>query len=565
MGEPFGHYELLQPLATGGMGQLYLARNRAEGFQKLVVVKMLLAHLSRDQGFMTMFLDEARIAAQLNHPHICQIFELGEHAGTHYLAMEYVPGVDLRSLQQHLSERGDRLPPALACRVIADAASALHYAHELTDDNGQPLGIVHRDVSPSNVLVSFEGAVKLIDFGIAKAAGRAANTTAAGQLKGKFAYMSPEQAEGEPLDARSDLFSLGLVLHELLTGQRALQRDSDPGTLKAAREANIAPPSTLNSACTVDLDTVVMRALARRPEDRYANSSQFALALEDWLLKNQQPSSQAHLAAFLRSAYPDHKERSRVRAEITPNTGLDSTFVRTPSGATPQPSGLTRTYLTPERGALPPSDAPAPSASPSPAAPRDSHKGRRFALFGAFALMLASGTVFLARPGPPPVPMPPVPPAAAEIPTLKIVSHPSEVEVRVGGDFKGKTPLTLPIQPGTSVALTLQAPGLEPIQHTHVMGESAELRFTLNPKKVTVTVTSKPLGATVRRDGQSLGETPVKLALEPNEPVKFSLSLKGYTSQDIELVPQEGTVREVRLIKAALPNSTPFGKTMDQR
>ena len=180
--------------------------------------------------------------------------------------------------------------------------------------------------------------------------------------------------------------------------------------------------------------------------------------------------------------------------------------------------------------------------------------------------MLGGGAVFLARPGPPPVPMPPVPPAAAaEVPTLTIVSHPSEVEVRVGGDFKGKTPLTLPIQPGTSVALTLQAPGLEPIQHTPVMGESAELRFTLNLKKVTITVTSKPLGATVRRDGQSLGETPVKLALDPNEPVKLSLSLKGYTSQDIELVPQEGAVREVKLIKAALPNSTPFGKTMDQR
>src|SRR5229473_2100159 len=260
MQEKFGRYELLKRLAGGGMGEVYLARQRGiDGFQKLLVIKTLLPHLCEDEEFITMFKDEARVTAQLIHPNICQVFEFDQVGGVYYMCMEYLRGEDLR------------VP--LICRIIADAASGLDFAHRLRDAKGEPYHIVHRDISPQNILVTFEGGVKIIDFGVAKAAGRAQHTRT-GALKGKCSYMSPEQAAGATVDGRSDIFALGIVLHELLTGRRLFKAEDDVQTLARVRECRVPPPSQLDPGLPPDLDPIVLKALAKDPAARYAGAQE---------------------------------------------------------------------------------------------------------------------------------------------------------------------------------------------------------------------------------------------------------------------------------------------------
>ena len=216
--ETYGNYRLLQKLAIGGMAELYLARRmRPAGQDRTVVLKRILPHLAEDSAFVSMFLDEARIAARLHHQNVIEILDLGAEGDSFFIAMEYIHGEDMRRVAKRAMESNRRLPAALACRVVASAARGLDYAHKRTDQTGRPLQIVHRDVSPQNLLVGFDGQVKVVDFGIAKAIDKA-TVTASGVIKGKHAYMSPEQAIGRSIDHRTDVFALGVVLYELLTG-----------------------------------------------------------------------------------------------------------------------------------------------------------------------------------------------------------------------------------------------------------------------------------------------------------------------------------------------------------
>ena len=241
--DQFGQYEILERIASGGMAELYKAkRTGVEGFQKIVAIKKILPHLADDEAFVTMFADEAKLAAQLNHPNIIHIYDLGKiQAGGYFIAMEYVDGRDLQTIQQSGRALGIPLPVPLAVYVASKVASALDYAHRRRDAEGHELNIVHRDVSPQNILISYEGDIKLCDFGIAKAASKASKTQS-GALKGKIQYMSPEQAWGKPIDRRSDLFSLGVVLHELLTGERLFGGDTDINVLEKVRERRGGTP-----------------------------------------------------------------------------------------------------------------------------------------------------------------------------------------------------------------------------------------------------------------------------------------------------------------------------------
>lgn len=267
--ERLGRYEIVGNLACGGMAEVLLARlTGRSGFEKVVAIKRILPRYVEEKSFVDMFLDEARIAAGINHPNVVQYLELGEEGGELFLVMEYLEGESLASIQRRARSRRVEVDYADAAHVVAQAAAGLHAAHELCDANEEALGVVHRDVSPQNVFVSYEGTTKVMDFGIAKAAGRITQTEA-GELKGKFSYMSPEQAAGVALDRRSDVFSLGIVLYELTTGRRLFRRPSATATLRAVQDCHVEAPSSLRDAYPKGLERVCLKALAREPSGRY--------------------------------------------------------------------------------------------------------------------------------------------------------------------------------------------------------------------------------------------------------------------------------------------------------
>ncbi|MBS2033080.1 MAG: serine/threonine protein kinase [Deltaproteobacteria bacterium] len=310
--EAFGRYQLLKKLATGGMAEIWLARQQGmEGFSKLLVIKRILPHLAENEEFINMFLDEARIAARLNHANVVQIFDLGAQGEHYFIAMEYLHGEDARRVWRQAERQSKPLPIALACRIVMDACAGLDYAHKKTDDAGKPLNIVHRDVSPQNIIVTFEGSVKVVDFGIAKAADQS-SVTKSGVVKGKYSYMSPEQASGaRNIDHRTDQFALGIVLYELVTGERLFKRGSDLETLRAVEKCQVMPPSQVNSRVPLTLDAVILRALQKDPDQRYKDCQAMQLALEDWLLQNRLPNSSAQLASFLAEIYSERLEEER--------------------------------------------------------------------------------------------------------------------------------------------------------------------------------------------------------------------------------------------------------------
>ncbi|HZI06373.1 MAG TPA: serine/threonine-protein kinase, partial [Archangium sp.] len=315
MAVPFGKYQLLRKIASGGMGQVFLALERGAGLERLVVLKLILPHLSEDEDCLTMFLEEARLVSRLGHPILITILELTEIDGRHCLAMEYVQGDDVRRLEKYARTQGKPLPVGLVLRIIAEAAAGLHYAHLARNPLGQPLQLVHRDVSPQNILVGFDGGVKVIDFGVAKAAGSASHT-ATGVLKGKYPYMSPEQANGQPVDGRSDLFALGVVLWEMLTGRRLFKGESDLMTLRLVRDCQVPVPSQLNPKLPPGVDELVLKALAPTPEGRFPDCGAFRLAIEDYILQYRLPASNAHLAAYLRDLYTERINRESDPANL---------------------------------------------------------------------------------------------------------------------------------------------------------------------------------------------------------------------------------------------------------
>ncbi|MGE4190300.1 MAG: protein kinase, partial [Thermoanaerobaculia bacterium] len=303
----FGQYTLLERIAVGGMAEVWKARMKGvEGFQKTVAIKKILPHLTDSSDFVTMFIDEAKLAAQLNHNNIIHIYDLGKINDDYFIAMEFVDGKDLRTILNTARSENQPLPLGLALLVGSRLAAALDHAHRQKDFEDRPLGLVHRDVSPQNVLISYGGDIKLCDFGIVKAVTKASKTQM-GALKGKLQYMSPEQAWGRPVDARSDLFSLGSLLFEMLTGRRLFSGESEMSVLDAVREGRIQAPRDLDPRLPLEVNALVLKALARDPDDRFQTAGEMQREIDSILASLKPPPTQAELGSYLSGLFANEE------------------------------------------------------------------------------------------------------------------------------------------------------------------------------------------------------------------------------------------------------------------
>jgi len=319
-----GRYELVARLASGGMGEIFLARlEGAAGFEKLCVIKRILPHLADDPRFRAMLIGEARIASMMTHPNVCQVHELGETDGQLYIVMEYLEGITILPLLRKLSKEAGQLDLGCVSSVIQQASDGLHYAHELKDRSGQSLGIVHRDVTPSNIFVTESGIVKVLDFGIAKVKDASAHTQT-GTVKGKYAYMAPEQLRGAAIDRRADVFALGVAAYELLALRRLFQRKTDYLTFRAVMEQPIMDIRHYRPDCPDALAVALARALDRDPERRFATARQFGSAVQEAIAPIRRPWTHGELGDYVCASFAEDIQKrhqqiaSAVRTSLAP-------------------------------------------------------------------------------------------------------------------------------------------------------------------------------------------------------------------------------------------------------
>ncbi len=309
----FGKYCLLERVSVGGMAEVFRAKPfDAPDFRGYLALKRILPHLAEDDEFIKMFVDEAKLTVQFNHPNIVRIYELGQFQQSYYILMEFISGKDVLALQKTMRRQRSMIPVDMAMFIAREMARGLHYAHHKRDPDGNPLNIIHRDVSPQNVLIDYRGRVKVIDFGIAKATIQSTRT-AIGVLKGKMGYMSPEQVRGEVLDFRSDVFAIGTVLWEMLTNRRLFHAESEFETMQMVRDAVAQPPSSRNQGIFSDVDEIVMRALTRDPEQRYESAGAMADAIDAWLVTN--PFTDDDLSIWMRTVYADDLDDERAKRD----------------------------------------------------------------------------------------------------------------------------------------------------------------------------------------------------------------------------------------------------------
>ncbi len=586
-----GQYYLMEKIAQGGMAEIFKGLSYdVHGIKKTVCIKKILPHLAADPEFITSLIDEAKLAVKLVHGNIAQTFDLGKVGDDYFMVMEFVDGRSLSQIAKRARAKGQRIPLDALLYFVAEILSGLDYMHRRADEHGEPLHIVHRDISPQNIMVSYSGTVKIIDFGIAKAVVKVGSTDS-GILKGKFAYMSPEQAHGESIDHRSDLFSLGIILHEMLTGRRLFKAEDSRQTIRNVRRAKVDPPSAYRGDLPEELDRIALRALAKDRRKRYP----FASEMRDDCIKLLHAAfpdfRPADAAAFVQELFADdlrHPEPLEADAK-TPHLIIDGSNSALADDSQFEATGIARSPLdmreymleetTDGRGGKPPEPPPPteadteaadaeeepeaealPPLEPSETTARRRSLWRRLpmgarisfgiALLSIAALLALLGWRFLGQPQPT---------AGARLAELMITTDPPDARVELDGRVVGeRSPVTVRnLSADTDLRLRVEREGYRPHERTLALapGSFRSIRVTLEreaPKAASIEFISDPAGAIVYLDDKETAlRTPATLDdLAAGQEHTIGLYREGYRfwNRTVELAGGERRTFDVQLV-----------------
>ena len=532
-----GKFQLLSEIATGGMAEIWIAKQQLEeGIEKLVVIKMLRPKLKRNREFVHMFLNEARIAARLKHRNVVQMYDLGYADGNYFIAMEYIAGENLRTTTKACRKTGEKIPLSFSLAIMSRACEGLHYAHTKTDVLGRPLNIVHCDMSPQNIVISFNGEIKLVDFGVAKAASRFEQAQK-GVVKGKLAYMSPEQIQGKPMDARSDVFSAGIVLWELATWKRLFGSFTPNEIVKLIPGGNVPSPRRVNPEISPDLEAVILRALQKDPLKRFQTAEEMHAALQEVIGLLPAPAKPAELSAFMRRIF-EHKLDSVRKIEKAQEDGeLGSFLFHDLSLETEEMAALGGDFAAEVTAPPPAVTAPAEQKidvpAPGPVRPRVEPRSRvlpqppvtkprsylpAIIITAAVILLSAAGYILVAwqadlwpfSPPPAETGKPPAP-QDAKPGTIHVASTPRGAGVLINDKMRCSTPCAVDkLKLGQPYLLEIQLEGYQPWTAEFTLEKGFEIRrFDATLQKETakwgsVTVLTKEPGGRVELNGKPL-------------------------------------------------------------
>lgn len=534
------------------MAEIYKAKTfGAEGFEKELAIKRILPHAAEDKEFINMLIDEAKLSVLLSHANIVQVYDLGKVGQDYFISMEYIHGINFRDILYKLREKNHRMPADLAVYVASEVCKGLDYAHRKTDAHNQPLGIVHRDVSPQNILISFEGEVKIVDFGIAKAAMNISHTMA-GILKGKIAYMSPEQAMGKQIDARTDLFSLGILLYEALSGKKLFTGDSQFEVLKKIRTTRInigKLPETIPQS----LKPILAKALAYEVEDRFGCAGDMQVALTKYLYSTYTDFSPRKLAVFVKEQFQDEVQKENKEEEAEKILEIKTSTIGL---AGPSQENIVHRETTPAKALGRAKTSKSVTISETFPEPKPKVK---WPWAAGLSLFLAAGLAFLSWK----FFAPPSPPSAAEAlkGTLQIFSEPAGAAIFLDGEPTGhKTPAILEdLELGKThaVALTLEKYGREEKNIELANADPVSLSFGLTKHVGVLNVISEPSGASILVNNIATGKiTPATLDdLALNSEYKVTLSKPGY--EDFEQPISLASTQPQKMMAALRPIELP--------